>query len=226
MTLDRTAAAIAILRDAYPRQPFPDGAVKFYAHKLADLEAAELIAAVDRLTSRSPFLPSVAEIRQEVAEARLSLPVVAEAWEIAERGSLRTAPEPVRRAVEFVGGRWSIRHSENPTTVRAQFRAAYEELRREAILREAGALPERRGLRSLPAPDPALEIAERYVPGPVMARAGRELAGIPLEPPTDEEKRDAIRILSYGPSSDADPLYMAAELVFVDADEAMKKEEL
>jgi hypothetical protein len=225
MSLDLTAAAIAILRDAYPRQPFPDASVAFYARKLADLDAVELAGAVDRITNRSTFLPSVAEIRSEVAEARLGLPTTAEAWETAESGSLRTAPEPLRRAVEIVGGRWAIRHSDNPTAVRAQFRQAYEDLRQEAVLREAGALPERRDLRAIEAsPDPALAEAEHFVPGPVMARAGRELTGQPLESPTDEEKRDAIRILKRGPISADDPLYKAAELVLVHADQAKKEE--
>lgn len=46
----------------------------------------------------------------------------------------------------------------------------------------------------------------------------------PRNPPTDEEKSDAIRILEAGPAGDDDPLYKAAELVLVRADNAMKEE--
>ena len=226
MTAEAAAAAIAILRDAYPRQEFPDASVVFYARKLRDIDGAELVAAVDRITNRSTFLPSVAEIRLEVARARLRLPDVAEAWEIAMRGSLRAAPEPVRLATEYVGGRWAIMQSTNPVALRAQFRDVYERLRDKAEAAEAGALPP-----ELPKPKPAEltsgdPLPERLLPSPVLRRELRRLAGNPVEPPTEEEMRDAIAILRVGAFADdptEDNLYRAAELVLVHADEAIKE---
>lgn len=221
MTLSEQAAAIAILRAAYPRQPFPDDSVAFYARKLSDLAADELTAAIDRLTNRSTFLPSVAEIRREVAEARLGLPTTAEAWEIAAHGSIRDAPQPVRDAAQFVGGRWAIMYDDNLVAVRAQFREQYDRLREQALLAEAGALPAPYQQPAALTKQAALPPADdRWVPSPVMARAARQMIGIHVDPPSDDEIRDAIDILRPGPLTDEpaeDSLYAAAERVLVDA---------
>jgi hypothetical protein len=231
VSLERRAAAIGVLRAAYPRQAFPDESVSFYARKLRDLDPDELLAAIDRLTNRSSFLPSVAEIRREVAEARLNLPNLAEAWEIAMCGSLRDAPAPVRGAAEYVGGRWAILHTDNLVALRAQFREQYDRLREQALLEEAGALP------AQPIMGPATEQAalpsstddlERWAPpeGSVLARAVRELAGRQLDPPSEAEMRDAIEVMRSGPRADNphdDYLYKAAELVLVHADNAIKE---
>lgn len=225
---EHIAAAIGVLRAAYPRQDFPDASVEFYAHKLADLDGAELVAAIDRLTNRLNWLPSVAEIRLEVAEARLGLPNASEAWDIAVKGGLRFAPAPVREAAEAVGGRWTILHSDNPDTVRAQFRRDYEERRQHAVLIEAGAILPSPVFGALPrllnpklnAALFELEESERIRPRPVMAREARRLAGRHLDSPTDEERSDAIAILRGCPLGDVseDALYAAAELVMVHAD--------
>ena len=72
---NQLAASIAVLRLAYPRQDFPDAAVAFYVRQLVDLPPAEVEAAVDRLTKRSTWLPSIAEIRAECAEASCGLQI-------------------------------------------------------------------------------------------------------------------------------------------------------
>lgn len=226
--MSEAAAAIAVLRAAYPRQSFPDESVAFYARKLADLPGPELVAAVDRITNRSSFLPSVAEIRLEVAEAVLGLPDVTEAWEIALSGSLRDAPACVRAATEFVGGRYALLRTNRPEVVRAQFREQYTRLRERALLEEAGAVAD----RALPGSDrPALPPSPSNGNGelerlPMPAVLLRQLAyerGDELGPPSEAEMRDAISILRVGPWS-GDPtddmLYMAAERVLHEADEA------
>lgn len=217
---EESAAAIAILRAAYPRQPFPDESVAFYARKLRDLDPPELVAAIDRLTSRSAFLPTVAEIRREVVEARLALPNVSEAWNIATTGSLRDAPAAIRQATEFVGGRWQMLHDDRPAVIRAQFREEYQRLREQTVLEAAGAvavprLPSAERLQLPAGPD--------LVVGPVMRRAARMYTSpfADPDPPTEEEIQDAIRILERGSWNPDDPasdhLYAAAELVLVQA---------
>lgn len=224
MTSTSMAAAITILRVAYPGE-FSDETATFYARKLADLDPDQVTAAIDRLVNRMRFRPTVADIRLEVAEAQLGLPSVVEAWEIAERGSLRDAPAAVREATEFVGGRWAIQTSENPSTIRAQFRHAYERTREQALLEAAGAVRARsippRAVPALPAG--LAVVAEQLLTQGPPAVLMRQLAverGIEVGPPTEAECQDAIRVMRAGPWS-ADPrddkLYSAAEAVFMQA---------
>lgn len=216
------AAAIAVLRVAYPGE-FGDETIAFYARKLADLEPAAVVDAVDRLTNRMRFRPTVADIRLEVAEAQLGLPTLTEAWEIAERGDLRGAPAAVREAAEFVGGRWAITTSDNPATIRAQFRHAYERTREQALLEAAGAVRARSiPPRAVPAlPSSPTELALLGPPA-VLMRQLRIERGEEVGPPTEAERQDAIRVMQAGPWS-ADPsddmLYRAAEAVFVAAND-------
>lgn len=215
------AAAITVLRVAYPGE-FSDTTAAFYARKLADLDPAQVTAAIDRLVNRMRFRPTVADIRLEVAEAQLGLPSVTEAWEIALRGSLKDAPAAVRDAADFVGGRWAITTTDNPATLRAQFRQAYERSREQALSEAAGATPPRvlppRRVPALP-PSPSPERLDVPMP-PVLVRAYRLARGEHLGPPTEAECQDAIRVMRAGPSS-ADPaddmLYRAAEAVFAQA---------
>jgi hypothetical protein len=211
------AAAIAVLRIAYPGE-FADETVAFYARKLADLDPAAVVEAVDRLTNRMRFRPTVADIRLEVAEAQLGLPSLTEAWQIASAGSLRDAPACVREATEFVGGRWAIITSDNPSTMRAQFRHAYERTREQALLEAADAVQARsippRVVPALPPPPPA----DLAPPPAVLMWQLRQ--GEARRPPTELERQDAIRVLRAGPRTgdpNADMLYMAAEAVFVAA---------
>lgn len=216
------AAAIAVLRVAYPGE-FGDEAVAFYARKLADLDPAAVVQAVDRLTNRMRFRPTVADIRLEVAEATLGLPSLTEAWEMAEHGSLRDAPAAVREAADYVGGRWAITTSDNPATIRAQFRHAYERTREQALLEAAGAVRARSiPHRVTPAlPPPPTDLAPLPPPAVLMRQLAVE-RGEEVGPPTEAECQDAIRVLRAGPWTDDprdDMLYRAAEAVFMQASE-------
>jgi hypothetical protein len=217
------AVAIAALRDAYPRADFPDRAVAMYGTMLADLDDQEVLDAVGRLCKRSRFLPTIADIREEVAEAVLRLPSPEEAWDIATTGRLRDAAPEVHAAAEAVGGRWGILTTGNPTTVRAQFLKGYAERRRNAILQFTGGrvTPELMALRPRLNPTmQALPESDRFKPRPLQLRWMRRVVhGEQVPAPTDDEKRDAIRYLKDGPQSAEpadDALYREAELVFRD----------
>jgi len=224
------AQSMQMLRDAYPREDFPDRTVALYAAALEAIPAEVLTAAVHNIVARSRFLPRVSEILEECAELALDLPTAEQAWGIAERGSLRDAHEAVRRATDHVGGRWQILHSDNIPTVRAQFVKAYENIRREYLdeYRTGRA-------RELPAGSPgalsptmaALPETTRIRPRPVMARLSARWAGRDLAPPTEEEKADAIEYLREGPAEGGgildlvpgvilDPLYQEAERIFAE----------
>lgn len=189
------AASVAALRDAYPRQEFPDRSVQMYVRMLADADPAELEAAVARLVRRTPFIPAISEILAEVAEAKCGLPTAAEAWTLAcSDEPLPNLPVPVIEAIQSCGGRWTIRHSEQPTVVRAQFTRDYQQRRDRQILitADAAVLSEvvARELAAIPPTDSA-------VPRPVWARWLRrqEPGDEILMPPTDAEMHDAVAVL-------------------------------
>lgn len=218
-TIPSTAAAVAILRDAYPRQEFPDASVRLYVRMLDDLPGDEIERAVVRLIRRSRFLPSVAEIREEVAEARCSLPTPAEAWSLATDAvtSFADMPEELRDSIRAVGGRFTILHGDNPATIRAQFMRDYEQRRQTALTRTAGAdgrTPvEAMIQRQIPygygddgkfhtLHTDGIPHTESMPPRPVWARwLRRQTLSLDLAlgelwaPPTDEEKHDAILVL-------------------------------
>lgn len=211
MTAATTAAAVAALRVAYPRQDFPDDTVRLYVRMLADLDPGEVTAAVERLIRRSTFVPAIAEIRLEVAESACNLPSVAEAWSMVTDGvSVYDLPEPVRESLAASGGRFTVMNSERPSVVRAQFCADYESRRARAILAAAGADPRPQLTRAERAFGRVAELpeSESITPRPVWARwlrrqergarLGMGALPDPLPPPTDAEKHDAILVLQAG----------------------------
>lgn len=147
MTTDADLAltgAIAVLRDAYPRQDFPEASVLLYTEMLSELDGFAVAAAIRRLVKRSPFLPSIAEINLEVAEAMLGLPNAAQAWSLVSQPHEPGQPELPRivsESMKACGGRWSIIHSENPSVLRSQFTADYNARRQTELLRIADAAP-------------------------------------------------------------------------------------
>lgn len=217
------APAIAILSVAYPGKRFPDKTAELYGRLLSDLDPVAVTRAVERLIKGSEFVPTIHAIRREVAEEALALPTPEQAWDIALSGSLKAAPREVREATESVGGRWALLHSDNPTTVRAQFLRSYQERRRTCVEEFIGA----REPRELPpaqveqlGPTMALlpESEFAFAP-PVNARWLRRMTGRAIEPPTEAEKAHAIEILRDGPplDGDPDPLYVEAERIFAEA---------
>lgn len=223
--MSRITEAVAYLANAYPRQPMPDKSMQAYAQALADLPDQAVAAAAWRLIRRSEWLPSIADIRREVAEARLELPTVEDAWQIA-RGTpaqRAAAHATVLAAIDDVGGLHEIRTTTRASIVRAQFRQAYESRREQAILEAVGAatprtpaLPAGETLRQLPE-------SERIQPRPVLARAlRRESEAYVIGPPTDEEKSDAIRVLRDGfdPEEGPDLIAREAARIFAEAGSA------
>lgn len=215
--------AIIRLRDGWPREEFPDRTIALYAEYLGKLPEEHVCAAIDRLIARATFRPSIGEIATEAAERALALPSEEEAWIMAEGGKLRAAPEEVRVAADYIGGRHAIMTSANLTALRAQFRQAYRNLRESAI-REYASTGDSR--RALPSPWPSIEpangtlaalpVSTRIRPRPIMARLSRRWAGRSLEPPTEEEKADAIAVLRDYDGGEFDPLYIEAERVFTE----------
>lgn len=170
--MEALPAAIGILRAAYPRQEFPEATARLYARALADIPEKPLLDAIDRLVKTSQWLPTIAEIRKRVTVAALTLPPAGEAWEIIQSRALLSdvlggpALRLVVAAMDACGGRYSIRMSENPTTMRAQFTRDYEQ-RVDAYVAETAA-----GHAALPPGHLALD-------GPAM-ELGSTMAELPV----------------------------------------------
>ena len=132
---------VATLKATYPRQEIREETVEVYVRFLSDLDHAAAEQAVGRIVATSRFFPTIAEIREEVAEGYAGLPSVAEALAlVAERYRLSDAevkenrlPDEVLKAYRIVGGEWAFRTSTNATTLHAQFRDLYAQFRAEAI---------------------------------------------------------------------------------------------
>jgi hypothetical protein len=204
MEASGVSLAVSVLRDAYPRADFPDRSVVLYASMLADLDDLLVVEATRRLVRRSTFLPSIAEIRREVAEAVLGLPTATEAWAIVnEPASAGNLPTLVQASLNALGGRWALRMSERPEIFMTNFVKDYGSRREHALLGIMGANTHGSELSALPVSD---SIGER----PVFSRIRRRLIGEEVGDATEEERGDAIRILEAGPVSERDPLYAEA----------------
>lgn len=137
-----TSLAVAILRDAYPRADFPERTAVLYGSMLADMDDGQVVAAVHRLVRRSTFLPTIAEIRREVVESMLCLPSPQEAWEMVNRPETEGhLPTTVLATLQALGGRYTIRVSDQPSVIRAQFLRDYEARREAAMTAAVGADP-------------------------------------------------------------------------------------
>lgn len=123
---------VAWLVGAYPHRPLPPSSAAVYALALADVDFDGAKAAVMRLIQTSRWLPTIAEIREEVAKARVSLPGAEEAWGVVRRaisryGSYRSPSfdcDEIDAAVDAIGWR-ELCLSEDHTASRARFCAAF-----------------------------------------------------------------------------------------------------
>lgn len=135
------AETLAMLRAAFPRQEFPPISVQIYVRALADLDASVIHSAACVLIGRSKWMPSIAEIRREAAEQLLNLPTATEAWLMVNSPIGRAgAPPPVKRAIEVIGGEWTIK-SQAADSVERRFRAAYTEIREAELAQIAERRP-------------------------------------------------------------------------------------
>jgi hypothetical protein len=74
---------IGDLVQCFPKTTFTEGNAAAYERMLRDISVEDLDAAAARLTLRQTFMPSIAEIRQEVFMTKLGFPGVEEAWALA-----------------------------------------------------------------------------------------------------------------------------------------------
>jgi len=125
---------------AYPQTRVSEETSSFYARYLVDLDAGAASEAVDDLILDSPMLPTIAEIRRRVIEKDVELPTALEAWAsiVGKQSSGETVEMSplVREVCNLFGGSYTIRNSDQPTIMRAQFLKAYAERRDEELRRQ------------------------------------------------------------------------------------------
>jgi len=140
----QVVAIVKVLQSAYPRTEFSRETITVYENMLKDLPAKETSEAVKRLITSSKWLPTIAEIRQEVAELMTALPDAEEAWievqDYARHGWCPTAPQlaqwsnpVIGKAVEAMGGIATIAQSDQGEWLGREFRRVYERLREKQI---------------------------------------------------------------------------------------------
>lgn len=127
---------INFLIDAYPRQEIQPGTVKVYQETLQDIDPDLLKSAVLKHISKSPWFPSVSELRDAAAsliEQANGEPDAFTAWaevmgEIRRVGSYGTpnfSSQRIHKAVDGIGGWRELCMSENTISDRARFVEAY-----------------------------------------------------------------------------------------------------
>ncbi len=80
MTAREAANLVAQLKAAYPNANIGGDTIKVYAAALADLDREAAQAAVAKVIATARFFPTIAEIRETVAEAACGLPDAEVAW--------------------------------------------------------------------------------------------------------------------------------------------------
>lgn len=138
---EKVALALGALRDAFPRQEFPPASVAMYARQLRDLPGDMVLGAVERLIRRTAWLPSIAEIRREVADDEIDVPPAEVVWVAMSSDDPLTrraavANNAAAQAALVAIGSWAgIRYSERPEQTRRMFIETYR-AHAEATLRD------------------------------------------------------------------------------------------
>ena len=142
MTLTETATLLQTIAAMWPTTQFrsDEMTVRIWHKMLADLPGAIVAAAVERMASTLKFPPTIADIRQAVADAAHDATgslSAGEAWRkviraVSDYGYYRPDEaraylgEDIWRAVEMIGGWCDICVGEDPESVRsAQFERRY-----------------------------------------------------------------------------------------------------
>lgn len=139
------ARLVGIIRAAWPRGVFPPESVGVYAKAICDLNLDAAAAAIDELVKTGEYLPSIAAIREMVAERACGLPASEDAWLEAEAavrrfdgGDSKTwtwdwSSPAVGKAVRSLGGVSVMHEAPQLGFVRRDFIDAYGRFRKQAI---------------------------------------------------------------------------------------------
>jgi hypothetical protein len=129
---EHTKDTVARLIAAFPQTAMREKTEAIYTARLLDLDAQAASQAVDDLIATSTTFPTIAEIRNLVAEATLKLPTAEQAYAsiMDRKGEIH---DLARRVADIFGGFYNLRTSENPSITRSQFLKTYSEIRADEI---------------------------------------------------------------------------------------------
>lgn len=160
---------LVVINAAFPNMQVNEVMVDLWHELLGDIDFNLAKAAVKKILLESPYPPTIADIRKQVAEITTPKQIdPAEAWGEVERAiryygsymeeeALASMSPAVARVVKYIGWR-EICLSEEPGVLRGQFLKMYQQLqereRKEALLPESlkneiGQLARQHTLKSL-----------------------------------------------------------------------------
>lgn len=154
MKRSEAAELVALLVGAYPRGGVTEATCAVYESQLTDLTYEAASAAVGKLLRSSKFLPSIAEIREAVAQLALGdVRPGADAWgdvlhairKVGSYGNPRFADPIVEQCVRALGWRNLCLEGHNDAADRAKFCELYDRLagraRTDVVAGEPALLP-------------------------------------------------------------------------------------
>jgi hypothetical protein len=141
MKTSEIGVLMAILKAAYPRQVIQPLTLQVYTKALEPHDANEIAGAIEFITHRSRFFPTIAEILERAALTRTGAPDSAVAWgevlaELRRVGhtSSPSYPHPlIGDSVKAIGGWRRLCESTDMTADRSRFHEAYAQLIRAQV---------------------------------------------------------------------------------------------
>lgn len=152
MTENDAIELIEMLAAAFPKQKLEPRNIAVYARMIEDFDRTEAEAAILQIVATSTFFPAIAELRGAIAEGRTMLPLWEDAWErlvkIRKAHGSYVGPrwgnavgwdDLTDQALRVIGGyeAFCAVQYENEGTMRAQFRDAYNNRRKQRVQVEA-----------------------------------------------------------------------------------------
>jgi hypothetical protein len=134
MTKQQAITLIDRLFACYPDSATTPDTRALFTRYLSDLDANAAETAIEELILDSTALPTIAHIRRSVIEHDSGLPTALEAYREVVQFKAGDEMHPlVLEVCRLLGGSWTIKNSEEPTIMRAQFLKAYGERRDQEL---------------------------------------------------------------------------------------------
>ena len=145
MNRTEVAKVLAVVAERYRHAKFGDDAeslVTAWHVTLDDVPYDAAMVALRAWFKAEKWAPDPSELRGRILSGLSAVPDEAEAWALVLRhmrstygpfGTPFVGPEPVRLAVEAIGGWWALRTSEQPTRDREAFGRVYPVYAKRAL---------------------------------------------------------------------------------------------